>query len=99
MSLLQPAVYVKWKEMSNKGFWNIMFQKIKDKTIGKNAYVLHIKCMDLQHSHKYKHILLDDFWPCIRHFYHMNESSKDLDTFLEHMQGDPGILDQLCIQV
>ena len=71
-----------------------IFQEIIGKTIGMNAYVLHIKCMDLQHSHKYKHILLDDFWPCIRHFYHTNESSKDLDTFLVHMQDDPGIRDR-----
>ena len=62
------------------------------------AYVLHIKYKDLQHSHIYKHKLRDDFWPCIQHFFHMNANSKDLGTFLEHMQGDPGIQDLKCIR-
>ena len=68
-------------------------------TMNFNAYVLHIMCKDPQHNHKYKHIWPDDFWPCTRHFYRRNGNNKDLDTFLEHMQGDPGILDLLCILV
>ena len=55
--------------------------------------------MDLQHIHRYKHILLDDFLPCIWHSYHKNWNNMDLYTFLVHMQGDQGIQDRSCIQV
>lgn len=95
-SLLQPARCKKKHALIQDSFQE--YVKLNGFS-RRRSYVLHICCMDLQHSPHGKHRLLDDCLLCIQHSDHILLWSMDLDIFLEYMQDGLDTQGQTCIQV